>query len=251
MSDQILPFQGLKGSRNDCSKCSIQLLCLPAALNADDFDTLNSIVQKRRPLKRGNLLFTSGQKQSCIYVAREGAFKTVVYNTDGDSHVTGFHLPGEILGLDALGTSFHTCDAIALTTGRCLRNPAGRPGARGQPCARPATPAAEDHRAEHQPRPEAYRDCFPSAMPMSAWRFSCTSCPNAIGMLGRSGDRFMIPMSRDDIGSYLGLVIETVSRTLSKMQDDGLIEVNGREVVILDMAKLNDLAHEVMARKIA
>ncbi|MBP6534242.1 MAG: cyclic nucleotide-binding domain-containing protein, partial [Arenimonas sp.] len=115
MSDQILPFHGVKGSSNDCSKCSIQLLCLPAAISATDFDSLNTIVQKRRPLKRGNVLFSSGQRLDNIYVAREGAFKTVVYNNDGDSHVTGFHLPGEILGLDALGSSYHTCDAIALT----------------------------------------------------------------------------------------------------------------------------------------
>ena len=66
--------------------------------------------------------------------------------------------------------------------------------------------------------------------------------------LGRSGDRFMIPMSREDIGSYLGLVIETVSRTLSKMQDDGLIRVNGRDVEIIDRPTLNTLAHETLER---
>jgi CRP/FNR family transcriptional regulator len=67
-------------------------------------------------------------------------------------------------------------------------------------------------------------------------------------LLGRSGDRFMIPMSREDIGSYLGLVIETVSRTLSKMQDDGLIRVNGRDVEILNRPTLNALAHETLER---
>lgn len=66
--------------------------------------------------------------------------------------------------------------------------------------------------------------------------------------LGRSGDRFMIPMSREDIGSYLGLVIETVSRTLSKMQDDGLIRVNGREVELLNRPVFNTLAHETLER---
>jgi len=66
--------------------------------------------------------------------------------------------------------------------------------------------------------------------------------------LGRSGDRFMIPMSREDIGSYLGLVIETVSRTLSKMQDDGLIRVNGRDVEILNRPTLNALAHVTLER---
>ena len=115
MTDKTIPFRAISGNKSDCSKCSIQLLCLPASIETDDFNLLNSIVQKRRPLKRGDILFSSGQPLDNIYVAREGAFKTVVFNSDGDSQVTGFHLPGEILGLDALDTSLHTCDAIALT----------------------------------------------------------------------------------------------------------------------------------------
>lgn len=250
MTDQIIPLQGLKGSKNDCSKCSIQLLCLPAALNADDFDTLNSIVQKRRPLKRGNVLFSSGQKLSCIYVAREGAFKSVVYNNDGDSHVTGFHLPGEILGLDALGSSFHTCDAIALTLADVCEIPL----------------ADLERVASHVPglqhqllkiigqsinRDQKHIELLSKRTAHERVAIFLHQLAERYRMLGRSGDRFMIPMSRDDIGSYLGLVIETVSRTLSKMQDDGLIAVNGRDVQVLDKARLYNLAHETLAQKIA
>ena len=250
MTNQVIPLQGLKGSRNDCSKCSIQLLCLPAALNAVEFDKLNSIVQKRRPLKRGNLLFTSGQKQSCIYVAREGAFKSVVYNTDGDTHVTGFHLPGEILGLDALGSSYHTCDAIALTLADVCEIPL----------------ADLERVASHVPglqhqllkiigqsinRDQKHIELLSNRNAHERVAMFLHQLAERFRLLGRSGDRFMIPMSREDIGSYLGLVIETVSRTLSKMQDDGLIAVNGREVQILNKERLHILAHEAPSQRTA
>ncbi len=169
-------------------------------------------------------------------MAREGAFKTVVYNSDGDSHVTGFHLPGEILGLDALGSSFHTCDAIALTLADVCEIPL----------------ADLERVASHVPglqhqllkiigqsinRDQKHIELLVQAQRrMSAWRCSCTSWPNATSCWDVPETVFMIPMSREDIGSYLGLVIETVSRTLSKMQDDGLIAVNGREVQVLDKA---------------
>jgi CRP/FNR family transcriptional regulator len=243
-------FKGLKGSRNDCSKCSLQALCLPASIDADDFERMNSIVQRRRPLKRGDILFNAGQKLNSIYVAREGAFKTVVYNTDGDSQVTGFHLPGEILGLDGLGTSQHTCDSVALTTADVCEIPLSEL----------EKVAVQLPSLQHQllkiigqsmNRDQKHIEILSKRNAHERMAIFLHQLSERYRQLGRSGERFLIPMSRDDIGSYLGLVIETVSRTLGKMQDDGLIEVNGREVVIRDMAKLNGFAHEVIARKIA
>ena len=243
-------FKGLKGSRNDCSKCSLQALCLPASIDADDFERMNSIVQRRRPLKRGDVLFNTGQKLNSIYVAREGAFKTVVYNTDGDSQVTGFHLPGEILGLDGLGTSQHTCDSVALTTADVCEIP----------LLELEKVAVQLPSLQHQllkiigqsmNRDQKHIEILSKRNAHERMAIFLHQLSERYRQLGRSGERFLIPMSRDDIGSYLGLVIETVSRTLGKMQDDGLIEVNGREVVIRDMAKLNGFAHEVIARKSA
>lgn len=243
-------FKGLKGSRNDCSKCSLQALCLPASINADDFERMNSIVQRRRPLKRGDVLFNAGQKLNSIYVAREGAFKTVVYNTDGDSQVTGFHLPGEILGLDGLGSSQHTCDSVALTTADVCEIPLSEL----------EKVAVQLPSLQHQllkiigqsmNRDQKHIEILSKRNAHERMAIFLHQLSERYRQLGRSGERFLIPLSRDDIGSYLGLVIETVSRTLGKMQDDGLIEVNGREVVIRDMAKLNGFAHEVITRKSA
>lgn len=250
MSSDPLRLQGLKGSRNDCSRCSLQVLCLPASIDAADFERINTMVQRRRPLKRGDVLFSTGQKLDCVYVAREGAFKSVIYNADGDSQVTGFHLPGEILGLDALGTSKHTCDSVALTTADVCEIPlSDLESVAGQ------LPSLQHQLlkiiGQSMNRDQKHIEILSKKNAHERLAIFLHQLSERYRLLGRSGERFLIPMSRDDIGSYVGLVIETVSRTLSKMQDDGLIEVNGREVVILDTARLNGFAHEALARKSA
>lgn len=250
MNDKPIPFRGLPGSKNDCSKCSIQVLCLPAAIGADDFDKLNTIVNNRRPLKRGDHLFSSGQQLDCIYVAREGAFKSVVYNQDGDGQVTGFHLPGEILGLDGLGTGVHTCDSIALTVANVCEihlNDLERVAS--------LLPSLQHQLlkiiGQSMNRDQKHVEILAKKNAQERVAIFLHQLAERYKLLGRSEHRFMIPMSRDDIGSYLGLVIETVSRTFSKMQEDGLIAINGRDVQILKQDQLYKLAHESHVRKIA
>ena len=247
---ELVRFEGLKVSRNDCSRCSLQVLCLPASIDAEDFERMNTIVQRRRPLKRGDVLFSTGQKLENIYVAREGAFKSLVYNTDGDCQVTGFHLPGEILGLDALGTSKHTCDSVALTTADVCEIPlSDLEKVAGQ------LPSLQHQLlkiiGQSMNRDQKHIEILSKKNAHERMAIFLHQLSERYRQLGRSGSRFLIPMSREDIGSYVGLVIETVSRTLSKMQDDGLIEVNGREVVIRDMDRLNSFAHQAFARRSA
>lgn len=246
----VEPFQVHSGARKDCSQCSLQVLCLPANIDAVDLGRLNTIVQKRRPLKRGDALFAMGQSLDCIYVAREGIFKSVVYGADGSSQVTGFHLPGEILGLDALGTAQHTCDAIALTTADVCEIP----------MAQLETVAAQLPSLQRQllkiigqamNRDQKHIEMLSKKNAQERMSIFLHQLSERYRNLGRSGTRFVIPMSREDIGSYLGLVIETVSRTLGKMQDEGLIEVNGREVLILDLPRLHGVVHDSLQRKTA
>jgi CRP/FNR family transcriptional regulator len=250
MTDKTIPFRGLKGRKSDCSKCSIQVLCLPAAIDSDEFELLNTIVKNRRPLKRGDSLFTTGQKLDCIYVAREGAFKSVVYNEEGDCQVTGFHLPGELLGLDALGTDYHTCDSIALTLADVCEIPLQEL----------EMVASQIPSMQHQllkimgqtiNRDQKHIEILAKRNAHERVSIFLHQLAERYKLLGRSSERFMIPMTREEIGSYLGLVIETVSRTFSKMQDEGLIAINGREVQILNAEKLYHLAHENLPRKLA
>ena len=228
--------------RKSCAQCSLHVLCLPATINEDDIVRLDRIVLNRRPMVRGATLFRGGQPLGSLYVAREGAFKTVAYDEEGVAQVLGFHLPGELLGLDALGTGQHACEAIALTQANVCE----------VPLSQLETIAAEVPGLQHQllriigqgmNRDQAHIEMLGRRNAQERLAIFLHQLSTRYRALGRSGSSFVLPMSREDIASYLGLVIETVSRTLGKMQDEGLIAVNGRQVSILDAARLDRIVH--------
>jgi CRP/FNR family transcriptional regulator, anaerobic regulatory protein len=228
--------------RKSCSQCSLQALCLPATIGLEDIDRLDQIVKNRRPLKRGESLFRSGQSLGSLFVAREGAFKTTMTDEDGAHQVIGFQLPGELMGLDALGTGTHTCESVALTQATVCEVPLDKlesvaaqvPGLQRQLLRIIGQSIGREHSHLEILNRRSATDRIALFLHGLSERYLA---------LGRSADVFMLPMSREDIGSYLGLVIETVSRTLSKMQDDGLIEVNGRQLRILQPTKIDAMVH--------
>lgn len=99
-----------------CTHCILQQLCLPAGIGGEDLQRLDDIAKTRRPVQRNERLFRIGDAMASIYIARDGAFKTVSLSEDGVEQIIGFHLPGELIGLDALGAGEHRCEAVALTT---------------------------------------------------------------------------------------------------------------------------------------
>ena len=229
--------------RRSCSQCSLQVLCLPASIGQEDIERLDGIMLSRRPLMRGETLFRAGQPLGSLFVAREGAFKTVAIDEHGSAQVIGFHLPGELMGLDALGEGRHACDAHALTRADVCEVPLDRlefvasqvPGLQRQLLRIMGQSMARDQQhIELLGRRNA-----PERLAVFLHQLS-----ERYRALGRPALQFMLPMSREDIASYLGIVIETVSRTLGKMQDDGIIAVHGREVRILDEDRLNAVGHE-------
>src|SRR5690606_14715360 len=109
--------------RRSCAECSLHGLCLPAQVDAPDLDRLEALVQRRESLQAGQTLFRAGDPLGSLYVASEGVFKTVAITEAGEEQVLGFHLPGELFGLDALGSGRHRCGAIALTRARVCELP--------------------------------------------------------------------------------------------------------------------------------
>ena len=236
----------LNALRRSCARCSLQVLCLPATIEGSDLERLDRIVLNRRPLKRDETLYRAGQALGSLYVAREGAFKTVALDANGDTQVLGFHLPGELLGLDALGSGRHAAEARALTQANVCE----------VPLAQLEQVASEVPGLQHQllriigqgmNRHQAHVEMLHRRSAQERLAVFLHQLSERYRALGRSGESFLLPMGREDIGSYLHLVIETVSRTLTKMQDEGLIAVRGREVRILDAARLDKLAHESSA----
>ena len=239
MSAEVVDLERL---RRSCAQCSLHVLCLPAGIGSSDLQQLDEIVRNRRPLDSGDHLFRSGQALGSLYVAREGAFKTVATNEDGESQVIGFHLPGELLGLDALGSGFHACDAQALTRATVCEVPLGQ---LESICAKLPGLQHQLLRIIGQGinRDQSHMEMLGRRQAAERVALFLHGLSERYKLLGRSGDMFVLPMSREDIASFLGMVIETVSRTLTKMQDDGVISVRGRQVTILDAARLDAMAH--------
>lgn len=236
------PVVDLARLRQSCAKCSLQMLCLPATIGLDDLDRLDRVVKNRRPMNMGDHLYRSGQALGALFVAREGAFKTTIIDEQGLSQVIGFHLPGELIGLDALGSGAHACDASALTQANVCEIPLSQL----------ESVAAQVPGLQHQllriigqsiNRDHSHLEMLGVKSATDRMALFLHGLTERYRMLGRPSDMLVLPMSRQDIGSYLGLVIETVSRTLNKMQEDGIISVHGRQVKILDMKRLATMAH--------
>ncbi len=228
--------------RRSCAQCSLQALCLPAGIGPEDMARLDEIVRRRRPLTRGERLFRIGAATEALYVVHDGAFKTVALSDDGDDQIIGFHLSGELMGMDALADGHHRCEAEALGPSLVCQIPLDAlddvcrvvPGLQTQllRVIGRSVGRDQDHLAMLARRQAQERIAM-----------FLHGLSERYQQLGSSGTEFSLPMSREDIARYLGLVIETVSRGFTRLQEDGLIKVRGRQLRILDLAALEAIAH--------
>lgn len=228
--------------RRSCADCSLGELCLPAGVDRDDLGRLDTLVQRRRPLQRGESLFRAGDPLRSVYVASDGAFKTVVVNEAGEEHVLGFHLPGELFGLDAIGSGKHRCEAIALGEARVCE----------LPFASLSTVASQLPSLQRQllrvmgqsaDRDHDHVDVLSRRQASERIAMFLHGLGERYHRIGQPGDDFQLPMSRDEIARYLGLALETVSRGFTRLHDDGVIDVRGRRVRIVDAKGLQAVAH--------
>lgn len=234
----------LDSLRRSCGQCSLRQLCLPAGIGLQDVERLDALVKRRRSVERGEHLFRSGAPLGQLYVARDGAFKTIVVSEDGQQQVIGFHLPGELIGLDALGDGRHRCDAIALEPAHLCEVPLAD-------LERIATqiPALQHQllriMGRSMGRDQDHLEMMSRRQASDRVLLFLHSLSERYEMLGRDGKRFTLPMTREEIASYLGLVIETVSRSFTRLQEDGVIAVRGRELRLLQADRLAQRAHQV------
>ncbi|MBE9610118.1 fumarate/nitrate reduction transcriptional regulator Fnr [Chitinilyticum piscinae] len=229
-----------RGLRQSCSNCSLRELCLPIGLNQDELRQLDTIIAQGRPVKRGEALYRAGEPFRSLYAVRLGFFKASVISEDGREQVTGFHMTGELLGMDAISTDFHTCDAIALEDSEVCE----LPFADIETLARDV-PALQHHLYKVMSR-EIVRDHgvmlllgnMKAEERLAAFLLNLSQ---RFAVRGYSSSSFHLRMTREEIGSYLGLKLETVSRTLSKFQDQGYIKVQNRLIELVDVDSLKRL----------
>jgi len=224
-----------------CQDCSLFQLCLPVGIDQSDLSELDRIIKRRRPIQRGDRLFSTGDKFRSIYAVRSGSLKTSVLTEDGREQVTGFFLPGEIVGLDAIGTGVHTCAALALeTTGVCEIPYEELEAIGARIPSLPRQLLRIMSRDMHHDQLLLLLIGKRSADERLA-AFLC-SLSQRFGLRGYSPNEFNLSMSRNDIGNYLGLAVETVSRLFSRLQEDGTLVVRSRHVQLRDITRLHSLA---------
>ena len=229
--------------REACSLCNLHELCLPVGLSAAELGQLDELVHLRKRIMRGQHLYRSGDPFEVIYAIKTGFFKTDVLLEDGRDQVTGFQMAGEILGLDGIGTEKHTCNAVALEDSEvCII-----PFADLENFSREMS-TLQRHFHKVMSR-EIVRDqgvmmllgVMRAEERLAAFLLNLSQRFTARGY---SPTDFNLRMTRNEIGSYLGLKLETVSRAFSRFQEEGLITVHQKHIQILDVPGLKKLLSE-------
>jgi CRP/FNR family transcriptional regulator, anaerobic regulatory protein len=223
-----------------CSNCNLRELCMPVGLNHDEMVKLDHVVSTRKRVKQGGHLFSHGDPFTTLYAIRTGYFKTCVLSEDGREQVTGFQMAGEIIGLDGIVSDKHNCNAVALEDAEvCIM-----PFENVEELSR-EFPVLQRHVHKIMSR-EIVRENGVMMLlgNMRAEERLAAFLLNLVQRLhvrGFSQSEFVLRMTREEIGSYLGMKLETVSRTFSKFSDDGIIEVKQRNVKIINPEALKKI----------
>lgn len=221
-----------------CSSCVLRNVCMASSLDDSDVVRLGNVVRNWRMIKQGQALYRAGDPFQSIYALRSGSLKTVLSHASGREYVSGFFLPGETVGLDGIATEFHTCDAIALEDSAVCVIPFHLLETL---CREVKSLQQLVHRMLSA---EIVRETGQMMLlsNLSAEQRVAAFLLNISDRLRRRGYSatcFALRMTREDIGSLLGMTLETASRTLSRFQQEGLIRVQGKQIELLDLDALD------------
>ncbi len=227
--------------QHHCASCSLHEICLPMGMNLPDMNRLDKIIGRRRRVARGSYLYRIDDPFENLYAVRFGHFKTRQFSAEGDEQVTGFEMAGELLGWDAIGTDRHQCEAIALEDSEVCDIPFhSLEGLFGE------MPKLLHHFHRLMSREITGKQSvmlllgnMQAEQKMAAFLANLSS---RYAARGYSSTHFQLRMSREDMGNFLGLTIESISRLLSKFKKMGLLHVDGRELQILDLPAMRKLA---------
>ncbi|WEN14511.1 cyclic nucleotide-binding domain-containing protein [Rhodanobacter sp. AS-Z3] len=228
--------------RRSCSSCALSELCLPAGIDGADLAKLDMAVRDKRTLERGGALYRDGDPFHALYVVRSGSLKTFVQDHTGAVQILGFHLPGDIIGFDALATDQHVSQAEALERSSICELPYDRlqqvtaevPALQRQLMRVISREVIEEHR---------HTVVLGRQQAQEQLAIFLKSLSDRYQRLQRDGTMLTLSMSRYDIANYLGLVVETVSRLFSRMEEMGVLEVNRKAVRIRQPELLASLCH--------
>lgn len=231
----------MQRSAINCQDCGFSQLCLPFSLNDTEMTRLDDIIQRKRPLHKGDMLFEAGNVQKSLFAIRTGSFKTFTLTDQGEQQITGFHLPGDIVGFDGLNSQQHPSYAEALETAMVCEIPLPNldslldqlPRLRQQMMRLMSQDIQSDQQMMLLLNRKTAEQKLATFLSQLAQRYASR---------GFSATEFRLTMTRSDIGNYLGLTVETISRLLSKMDKEQLIAVDGKLITLRDAPALSKLA---------
>lgn len=233
-----------------CQNCSFSHLCLPVALNKTEIESLDDIIERKKPLHKGDSLVKSGDVFRSLFAVRTGSFKSFVTNAEGEEQITGFHFPGDIIGFDALRENKHQSYTQALETAMVCELPYDTldemsvqfPKLRHQIMSFMSAEIKQDHNMMMLLNKRTAEERLLYFISHLSQRFE---------ERGFSNKEFHLTMTRNEIGNYLGLTIETISRLLGRFQKENIIQVDGKLITIIDFDEMSGRLESVVGPSIA
>ena len=231
-----------------CKECNLRELCFPHGMNDEELENMDAVVEQPRSLHKNDFLYRDGDKTMAIYAVRSGCIKTMTESANGDEQIVGFHLAGELLGLDGFADSTYTCNAVALETSSVCELPLDQletlchklPGLQKQMRRIMGKEVSKDHKLllllgkmTADERLASFLLSLSTRMEERHW----------------NANEFNLMMPRQDIANYLGMAVETVSRLFASFQNEKIIEVDRRHITILDMDRLKAMVGDGESKK--
>jgi len=225
-SGQVIEFSKIKAT---CSNCNLHELCLPHGLQATDLKKLEVVVKGSHPIEKGKHLYRTDDIFESFYAIRSGSVKVYVINESGEEQIIGFYFPGEIIGFDGIEHHKHLTSAVALETTTFCSLPYDKindicmqiPDLQNQMFRLLSREISNENQLLLTINKRSAEERIASFLISLSSRFK---------KLGYSAKEYNLPMSRQEIGNYLGLTIETVSRLFSKFQRNGLVTINRKSI---------------------
>jgi CRP/FNR family transcriptional regulator, anaerobic regulatory protein len=226
-----------------CSNCRLSDLCLPISLNKTEIVQLDEIIERNRPLRKGEHIYRQRDEFRSVFAVRSGSFKSYLLGADGQSRVTGFFMPGEIIGMDGIGSRIHGVSTMALEHASICEIPFSQlerlshqlPNLQSRFFAIMSNEIVKDQQIH------TLLSSYTAEQRLASFLLSLSA---RYARCHLSPDRFILHMTRSDIGEYLGLTLETVSRVFSSLQKKELLLVKNREIEIKEMEKLKAILCE-------
>lgn len=225
-----------------CNDCRLNTICLPLALETEDINRLDEIVQRNKPLHKGEHLYRVNDEFTSVYAVRSGTLKAYTITDNGQEQVTGFYFPGEIVGMDGISKNTHVSSAKALETSAICEIPFDKLGELSM-----KIPNLQRHFFQLMSREITEDQQLITLLSKNTAEERIASLLLSISSRNSrrklSAVSLRLPMSRTDIGNYLGLTVETVSRIFSRLQKQEVLQVENKEITILDAAALRTMAN--------